>query len=805
MLSIRSNYLGNSRFALPILMVLGAGATVLAVAPEWPRAISDAGLLWWAGQSEVRIAQPLPDEESRAFVSTVRAALGSQPATTLEPPTPRAAIEQLNSGDAQLALMPALALTELKDAARGATVLAEVGARAAHLITPADSPLRSFDMLSGTRVGIGKTGSAEDILARQLAKMVKLDPAPTYIAGHDLDLEQAFLDGEIDAALVLRAPGSPDIAALIATGYYRLLPLPANAATVWAMPGTRAATIPAQTYASPTVPELGSGTPTMGVPVYLMASANLSGAYVRKLAPALKAVLSENDTRSASSLPAGYAWHPAAVDLQRGDSAEIRQALATLPMRVTALFVLIGSAWLGVAVVRARKRAHHEALLFDLIRRSRALEAAIVSETNAAAIADARRQLAALDEEAEAAWLEGRLGASEVLLLRLGWGAELPERTADDIRARAEAMLSMDGTMHTDMGGKDSWLKRATAAAAAKRAESVARKQSIPPQEPVSPPQPKVTVRTVRREDNFEEDFAPTPPSVTPTPPARQREPEFEPAPVPTPVRPERSPDFAREREMVGFAPEDESPHATPRSSRFTQYTPIDTFQGNDEFGSGALLDTIRVRRSEDFDDVTPSRPAARESDSLPWRNEARQDKPTPAPVVRETVAPVPVRPAPDPVKPTPNPATTAPAKPVLPATSAPKAVAPASTPAPLSPPTAPPASPAAATPAMAAPSDAAAKSPEAASSKPVAAQPTAKLDPRSPAAKQATAPKDRSPRAPKQRGKQTNDKVEPAATDAANSPPANTATTHSDSAPKPAEAKPEANTKPDKPQLPLF
>jgi len=801
--SIQTSYLGKSRFALPILVALGAAAALLCVAPGWPRALSDAALLWWAGQTEVRLAQPLADEESRAFVSTLRASMGDQPATTLEPATPRAAMEQLNSGDAQLALLPALALAELKDAARGATVLAEVGTRAAHLIAPADSPLRTFDMLSGTRVGIGKTGSAEDILARQLAKLVKLDPPPTYIAGHNLDLEQAFLDGEIDAALVLRAPGSPDIAALIATGYYRLLPLPANAATVWALPGSSTATIPAQTYASPTVPELGSGTPTLGVPVYLVASVNLPGAFVRKLAPALKSVLPESTSLYSSALPPGYTLHSAAADLQRGDSAEIRRALASLPTRATGLFLLICCAWLAVAVIRARKNARHEALLFDFIRRSRVLEAAIVSETSAGAIADARRQLAAVDEEAEAAWREGRLGASEVLLLRLGWGAELPERTVEDICARAEAMLSLDDSSPVDTGQKTSWLERAAAAAAAKRAASLARKQSLPPQEPVSPPPPKVTVRTVRREETFDDDFAPTPP-ITPAPPVRQREPEFEPAPMPKPVRPERSPDFAREREMVGFAPEDENTHDMARSSRFTQYTPIDTFQGNDEFGSGALLDTIRVRRSEDFDDVAPSRPATRESDPLPWRNESRQEKPAPAPapVVRETVAPVPPRPAVDQVKPAPQ--ATAPARPTAPA-PAPAAPAPAPAPAPASPaaatsPSAPPAAPATAAP-VATP----AQKQEAAPAKPAAAQPTAKLDPRSPAAKQATAPKDKVARAPKQRGKQTKGKPDASPAEAGQAPVNDPASDANESESRPVENKPESNKKPDKPQLPLF
>lgn len=805
----RRKSLGQIASSLPSLALLALLSGVPLLAPALPRATADALAVWWTGGNSLRLALPMSDAESRALVAALDSAYASGgSAASLEAanlPAPRAALEQLRRAEADVALLPALSLAEGGEAA-GLTVIGVSGQRLAHLISPADSPLRSFDMLAGTRIGVGVVGAVEEVLARKLAETVKLDPPPKLVTGHNLDLEQAFLDGEIDAALVLRAPASPDIAALIATGYYRLLTLPANAATVWSIPGVLAANIPAQTYASPSVPELGSGTPTLGMPVYLVARPGLASATVRRLGAALDETLlragtGQSPVGASTALPAGWPLHPAAVQYGEGVAPATGARMATLASRALGVAALALLLWLGTRRAQSQREARRRALLFDLIQRSRTVEATLVTETAPAVLAEARRQLAAIDDEAEAAWLHGHLDASEVLLLRLGWGAELPERSADDIRARAEAVIAA-----LPESVPPSLMERAAAVAAASRVEKKVEKSA--PVKPEPPAPPRVTVRSSTRAPEPEQDFNPGPPP----PRTRTWEEEMEPAPAPRP-KPDR--DF----EMVGFASEDPHESEAQRASRFTAYTPIDVFQGNDEFGSGALLDTIRVRRSDDADDPLPTRSAPapareREPESLPWRQEARPVKPAavpaqeaparqskpqagdaPAPAVKTVPAstpqiPAPVKQAPVPVSPAatngPRPAVAPPVKPSAPApTPSPRPAPPVQDAAEARPADVPPvvekAAPAAEPPVRAA----------------VPASPASssvRVDSRTPAAKQAATPrekalKEKGPRPAKQRGKQ--EKPEPASNPEQESKAANDA--------------PAVDEPPSKPQLPLF
>jgi TRAP-type uncharacterized transport system substrate-binding protein len=765
--------LGRSRAVLPGLISLAALACVLLLAPGLPRAAGDALSIWWSGGAGLRLALPLADQESKALAGALNGLIG-EGASVEEVPVagPRAALEQLLRGEADVALVPGVSMGDGGEAMASLRVIAEAGTRLVHILTPADSPLRSFDMLAGTRIGVGQGGSAEESLARLLVSSVTLDPAPKLVAGHNADLEQAFLDGEIDAALVLRAPASPDVAALIATGYYRLLSLPANSATVWSLPGAFATSIPAQTYASPSVPELGSGTPTLGLPVYLVARGGLPGALARRVNGALQEALTRAGAAvgtgaQLAGLPAGWRVHPAAARQHRGRApvtGEDVNGLATLGIGIAVLALL---AW-GVSGYRgAARRGQREALLYDLLRRSRALEATLVTESNAGLLADARKQLAAIDDEAEAAWLCGRLDASEVLLLRLGWGAELPERTAEEIRARAEAMVSMPEVARPT--GRPSFVERAAAAAAMRRDKPG--KEAPAPAAVDAPAPPKVTVRAATRVSPDEEDFRPSPPPPRTTRWDEETE-EFVDTPRPAPAP---APKVERPREMVGFEADDAAMEESLRSSRFTAYTPIDTFAGNDEFGSGALLDTIRVRRSSDFDDEPAARPAPREPETLPWRTEHHAPKadvdaapprpapPAPAPAPAPTPAPVPV--------PVPAARQEA-AKPVAPAPEVRAEPRPA--PAPV-----------AATPAAAP-----------ATAKPGAAPKAGRVDPRPPAAKQAAAPKDKGPRNAKQRGKVEKPVAEVPAKDDA--PPVDVP--QQVAAPESA-----GEDAPSKPQLPLF
>jgi TRAP-type uncharacterized transport system substrate-binding protein len=578
------------------LALLGLAVLVLLVSPGSVRQALSAGPLLLAGSGPLRLASSLPDREALAFVAALEGALQGgaegKALVTTSTSTPRAAMEQLAKGEADLALVSTLLGENDSALAVQVRVAGAAGVRLAHVITPADSVVRAFDSLAGKRLGVGLRGSSEDALARKLVEATQLNPPPELVTAHNLDLEQAFLDGEIDAALLLRPVASPDVSALMATGYYRLLAAPAGAATAWAAPGAFATAIPARTYATPDTAEA-AAIPTLGEPVLVLCRANLSSARVARVVDALDVTLARGGAAAKgdaalalASLPVGLALHPAAAGMHSALGQATGRQVSDLALFCAGLAGAGVLLWMLVRYRLMRAEAAHDALLMELIGRSRRLEAVFATETSQEAVTEARRQLAALDDEAELAWLSRRITADELLILRLGWGADLPERTIEEIRARAERVVPVAAEQETN---KTSFLARAVAAAAATRPEVPAVRPAAVEASPVAPAPGPIAKRRLRDDDFVDDDFRP---SLRPI--VRDEEPEAAFAPEPAARTWDPVPRDAFE-EPAEFGMEEPE-----RASRFTMYTPIDAFEGNDEFGSGVMLNTIRVRRGDD-------------------------------------------------------------------------------------------------------------------------------------------------------------------------------------------------------------
>jgi TRAP-type uncharacterized transport system substrate-binding protein len=502
----------------------------------------------------LRMAVSPRDHEGKALA----AFLDAHPdfdVTTVESDTPASSMGLLRSGNADLAVLPAVLPPGGGNVERVA--LGSAGARLLHMLAPADSGLNSYAQLAGKRVGGGLPGSVEATLLESLFAAIPLNPPAKLVTGHNLDLEQAFLDGEIDAGAVIRPLPSPEVTGLIATGYYRLLSVSVGAAGIWSLPAAFLASIPAQVYTAP-----GSGTtaenpvPTLGLDMLVYTRPDLAHGVAGSLATTLAAALERNGMvgisgrNALAGLPPEVHLHPGAAAAYRSMAPWTWDDAALLTWMLCGLAVLT---LLGMRALQYREtRLHRQraSLVTHFALRARALELAFAEAPDEKRDA-LRRELLDLDEQAEAAWLSGRLDASDILMLRLGWSAELPERSTEELRARA--------------------------------LEIPAAASPVRPSREAAPAMLHVPTSM--------------PPTVTPVP-ARDLEPD------------------THEDEPSDFVPE-ETEFARPLPRQ-----PEAAPQATDEYGSGALLNTIRVRkRIEDDLDEPPAQP-----EPLPRVADAKQD-----------------------------------------------------------------------------------------------------------------------------------------------------------------------------------
>ena len=518
-----------------------------------------------ADTTVLRMAVSPRDHEGKALA----AFLDAHPdfdVTTVESDTPTSSMGLLRTGNADLAVLPAVLPAGAGSEERVA--LGSAGERLLHVLAPADSGLNAYAQLAGKRVGGGLPGSVEATLLEALFAAIPLNPPAKLVTGHNLDLEQAFLDGEIDAGAVIRPLPSPEVTALVATGYYRLLSVSVGAAGIWSLPAAFLASIPAQVYTAP-----GSGTaaenpvPTIGVDMLVYTRPTLgqdvAGSLAKTLADALERTGMGGVTpgrNALAGLPPEVRLHPGAAAAYRSMAPWTWDDAALLTWMLCGLAVL---SLLGTRALQYREtRLHRQraSLVTHFALRARALELAF-AEAPAEKRDALRRELLDLDEQAEAAWLSGLLDASDILMLRLGWSGELPERTLDELRARALEIP-------------------AAALPANPSREAAPATLHIP---------------------------ASISPAVTPVP-VRNPEPD------------------SHEEEPSDFVPE-ETEFARPLPLQ-----PEPAPQATDEYGSGALLNTIRVRRRiEDDLNETPVQPEPRPrvpSATQDTPNRARQKEP---------------------------------------------------------------------------------------------------------------------------------------------------------------------------------
>ena len=150
----------------------------------------------------------------------------------------------LKDGGADLALVQSGLTSDREDL----VALANLGRQYVHVVVPADSKIESFRDLAGKRIGVGPEGGGAEALARRMLDFFHFGEETSLVYDHNPDLKEAFLDGEIDAAFTVQGLFDPEMEALLAAGWYRLVPVREAESVSRYLPGVFAEALPPNLY-----------------------------------------------------------------------------------------------------------------------------------------------------------------------------------------------------------------------------------------------------------------------------------------------------------------------------------------------------------------------------------------------------------------------------------------------------------------------------------------------------------------------------------------------------------------------------
>ena len=218
-------------------------------------------------------------------------------------------IRRLRNGEVDFALIQG----GLPEDMEGLQGVAALDMQFAHIIAPSDASTEGFRDLSGRRVGVGPEDGGSAVLARQIFSFFSFGAPPVLVYDHNADLEQAFLDDEIDAAFLVYSLFSPAVEKLLSTGWYKLIPLRESQAVSSYLYGVSTENIPHSLYGPDRMIPLAltGDIPTVGVKTLLVSRPDVTPRVVRAVLDALYSV----DFRRTAHLP----------DLNEGWGRNIRE------------------------------------------------------------------------------------------------------------------------------------------------------------------------------------------------------------------------------------------------------------------------------------------------------------------------------------------------------------------------------------------------------------------------------------------------------------------------------------------------
>jgi len=158
--------------------------------------------------------------------------------------------------------------------------IANVGQLVLHVLVAKEAQFKDVASLKGKRIAIGEEDSDNAVTARFLLRAAGLtDKKAKLLTGNPEQAAQAVLNNEADALVVVAKLPSADVAALMRTGNYQLLP--AQLADDDKSGNATAASIPQTEYSG------GADTLTLSVPAIWVVNATLSDQLADGLVKAL--------------------------------------------------------------------------------------------------------------------------------------------------------------------------------------------------------------------------------------------------------------------------------------------------------------------------------------------------------------------------------------------------------------------------------------------------------------------------------------------------------------------------------------
>ncbi len=314
--------------------------------------------------------------------------------------------------------------------------LASLGRQYVHVIVSADSKVTTFRELAGKRIGVGPKDYPAETLAKALIAYYQFAAPPEILLNQIGDWEATFRNGGIDALLLVEPLYGPEVEKLLATGWYRLVPIPEASALERYWPGLIADSIPPAVYGPDRqLPEeTPTPTATVAVNTFLVA---LQDAPNEAVCSALDRVFRMD--RVAAHLPAlseaqaretaPLRLHPGAEGYYRRYEASPRKDIEVVACFLLGWMLLVAGArglvwvsgWRRRLFLRRRINAHFSRVAGC----GQNLEGAETPRQLSAAL----REMSATQKKVERDWCDGKMESDDAALLY----AALASRSLDAV------------------------------------------------------------------------------------------------------------------------------------------------------------------------------------------------------------------------------------------------------------------------------------------------------------------------------------------------------------------------------------
>jgi len=358
--------------------------------------------------------------EDEALVAALRASGGVR-LDTITASTTENKLAHLRQGSANTAQIA----TGLGLEYAGVRSLATLGRAYLHVIVPADSEALAFRQLGGHRIAAGAEGSDTHRLAERLVGYLNFTVPLQLVHVGRRDLGGAFAAGEIDAAFVLDRLWAPEVDDLLATGYYRLLPVQEAQTLARMLPGVEPGVLPGGLYGPlRTLPALdGPEFKTLSVSLVLAAAHSLPDRDAHTLLAALHGPRTATHTGMPLLEPApplataGILPHPGAAQFQLESAPATRGDLIAFARLLAGAGLLLLAAGFVLRQLHALHDRHKRRALRDWIEDAQDIGGRMEVAESPAELTRLVDELASKQRLAERAWLQGKLESSHTALL----------------------------------------------------------------------------------------------------------------------------------------------------------------------------------------------------------------------------------------------------------------------------------------------------------------------------------------------------------------------------------------------------